>query len=359
MGPASLQAERSRAHGALCAGPGHGRGNVVNRIVDNPVSGSRLSPDRGRRRCAATWHRPSGSWRERTRRDQGPAPGRRTAARAAPRWWVRNPVQQGLFSHDNRHGADRGAAGMSGVIVAGAPRADARDAEARAALPEGRPGLDRYGLREDEAALGMRHTSYDGHVREAGARPGTGGGAVPPDAGRHVEGRLLPGRRPAAGRGRPGRPAPADHGQPRPRQIDGLGGTHPLTSKVAVVSVPDDPDVDVDYLFLQVAVDAAEVSGRQSCGNLLAGIGPFAVERGPKNESRPDPLSGSGLDLVFQLSGWRDLNPRPLRPERSALPSCATPRCPPVVPATPITLAHRRPEAKSGFVRGRGLSRGA
>ncbi|MFE9722361.1 4-oxalomesaconate tautomerase [Streptomyces sp. NPDC005794] len=69
-------------------------------------------------------------------------------------------------------------------------------------------------------------------------------------------------------------------GSPDPRQIDGLGGAHPVTSKVAVVSVPDDPDVDVDYLFLQVAVDTAEVSDRQNCGNLLAGIGPFAVERG-------------------------------------------------------------------------------
>ncbi|MEU1483867.1 4-oxalomesaconate tautomerase [Streptomyces sp. NPDC005752] len=68
-------------------------------------------------------------------------------------------------------------------------------------------------------------------------------------------------------------------GSPDPRQVDGLGGAHPLTSKVAIISVPDDPDVDVDYLFLQVAVDAAEVSDRQNCGNLLAGIGPFAVER--------------------------------------------------------------------------------
>lgn len=69
-------------------------------------------------------------------------------------------------------------------------------------------------------------------------------------------------------------------GSPDPRQIDGLGGAHPLTSKVAVVSASDDPDVDVDYLFLQVGVDTAEVSDRQNCGNLLAGVGPFAVERG-------------------------------------------------------------------------------
>jgi 4-oxalomesaconate tautomerase len=69
-------------------------------------------------------------------------------------------------------------------------------------------------------------------------------------------------------------------GSPDPRQIDGLGGGHPLTSKVAVVSPSDDPRADVDYLFLQVVVDAAEVSARQNCGNLLAGVGPFVVERG-------------------------------------------------------------------------------
>ncbi|MGV9699107.1 4-oxalomesaconate tautomerase [Streptomyces sp. NPDC003470] len=69
-------------------------------------------------------------------------------------------------------------------------------------------------------------------------------------------------------------------GSPDPRQIDGLGGGHPLTSKVAVVSGSDDPGADVDYLFLQVAVDRPEVTDRQNCGNILAGVGPFAVERG-------------------------------------------------------------------------------
>lgn len=69
-------------------------------------------------------------------------------------------------------------------------------------------------------------------------------------------------------------------GSPDPRQIDGLGGAHPLTSKVAIVSRSTSPDADVDYLFLQVAVDKPEVSDRQNCGNILAGVGPFAVERG-------------------------------------------------------------------------------
>ncbi|MFF6992178.1 4-oxalomesaconate tautomerase [Streptomyces sp. NPDC010273] len=69
-------------------------------------------------------------------------------------------------------------------------------------------------------------------------------------------------------------------GSPDARQIDGLGGAHPLTSKVAVVSASADPEADVDYLFLQVAVDRPEVTDRQNCGNILAGTGPFAVERG-------------------------------------------------------------------------------
>lgn len=69
-------------------------------------------------------------------------------------------------------------------------------------------------------------------------------------------------------------------GTPDPRQIDGIGGADPLTSKVAVVSPSRDADADVDYLFLQVGVAEAFVTDKQNCGNLLAGVGPFAVERG-------------------------------------------------------------------------------
>jgi 4-oxalomesaconate tautomerase len=69
-------------------------------------------------------------------------------------------------------------------------------------------------------------------------------------------------------------------GSPDPRQIDGIGGAHPLTSKVAVVSASNTPGVAIDYLFLQVMVDKPVVTDRQNCGNILAGIGPFAVERG-------------------------------------------------------------------------------
>lgn len=69
-------------------------------------------------------------------------------------------------------------------------------------------------------------------------------------------------------------------GSPDPRQIDGMGGADPLTSKVAVVSKSSRAGVDVDYLFLQVFVDQAIVSEAQNCGNILAGVGPFAIERG-------------------------------------------------------------------------------
>jgi 4-oxalomesaconate tautomerase len=68
-------------------------------------------------------------------------------------------------------------------------------------------------------------------------------------------------------------------GSPDPRQIDGMGGADPLTSKVAVVSKSARAGIDVDYLFLQVFIDQAIVTDAQNCGNILAGIGPFAIER--------------------------------------------------------------------------------
>jgi 4-oxalomesaconate tautomerase len=69
-------------------------------------------------------------------------------------------------------------------------------------------------------------------------------------------------------------------GSPDSRQIDGVGGAHPLTSKAAILGPSTRPDADVDYLFLQVAVDQASVSDSQNCGNILAGVGPWAIEQG-------------------------------------------------------------------------------
>jgi 4-oxalomesaconate tautomerase len=69
-------------------------------------------------------------------------------------------------------------------------------------------------------------------------------------------------------------------GSPDPVQLDGLGGGHPLRSKVAIVSPSTAPGVDVDFLFAQVLVDEPRVDTSPNCGNILAGVGPFAIERG-------------------------------------------------------------------------------
>src|SRR6201988_655551 len=69
-------------------------------------------------------------------------------------------------------------------------------------------------------------------------------------------------------------------GSPDIRQIDGIGGAHPLTSKVAIISRSVRPGIDVDYLFAQVSVDRPLVDVTPTCGNMLAGVGPFAIERG-------------------------------------------------------------------------------
>ncbi|MEM7082989.1 MAG: 4-oxalomesaconate tautomerase [Pseudomonadota bacterium] len=69
-------------------------------------------------------------------------------------------------------------------------------------------------------------------------------------------------------------------GGPDLLQIDGVGGGHSLTNKVALVSRSRRQDADLDYLFLQVAPQSQTVSTAQNCGNILAGVGPFAIENG-------------------------------------------------------------------------------
>ena len=68
-------------------------------------------------------------------------------------------------------------------------------------------------------------------------------------------------------------------GSPDIRQIDGMGGGDPLTSKIALVKKSDRDGIDIDYLFLQVFVDQSIVTDAQNCGNILAGVAPFAIER--------------------------------------------------------------------------------
>ena len=69
-------------------------------------------------------------------------------------------------------------------------------------------------------------------------------------------------------------------GSPDARQIDGLGGADPLTSKVAMVARSKQPGADVDYLFAQVLIDEKLVDSKPNCGNMLVGVGPFAIEAG-------------------------------------------------------------------------------
>jgi 4-oxalomesaconate tautomerase len=69
-------------------------------------------------------------------------------------------------------------------------------------------------------------------------------------------------------------------GSPDKRQIDGLGGAHPLTSKVGIVSLSNTPGVDLDFLFAQLQPDKDTVDTTPNCGNMLAAVVPFAIERG-------------------------------------------------------------------------------
>lgn len=69
-------------------------------------------------------------------------------------------------------------------------------------------------------------------------------------------------------------------GSPDRRQIDGLGGAHPLTSKVGIVRAGSQPGVDLDFLFAQLQPDKDTVDTTPNCGNMLAAVVPFALETG-------------------------------------------------------------------------------
>lgn len=99
-------------------------------------------------------------------------------------------------------------------------------------------------------------------------------------------------------------------GSPDPSQVDGVGGAHPLTSKVAVIARSNEPGIDIDYLFCQVSVDKPLVDTTPNCGNILAGVGPFAIERGLVKAA--DPLTrvrvrtvntGTVADLLIETPG--------------------------------------------------------
>ena len=86
-------------------------------------------------------------------------------------------------------------------------------------------------------------------------------------------------------------------GSPDARQIDGVGGTTSVTSKVCIVSPSNREHVDVDYLFAQVSVEEAKVDYGPTCGNMLAGIGPYAVETG-----MVEAKNGETLVRIYQVN---------------------------------------------------------
>jgi 4-oxalomesaconate tautomerase len=77
-------------------------------------------------------------------------------------------------------------------------------------------------------------------------------------------------------------------GSPHVRQIDGVGGADPVTSKVAIIRKSARPDADVDYMFAQVIVDRAYVDTSPSCGNMLTAVAPFAVDEGLVEAGDPE-----------------------------------------------------------------------
>lgn len=99
-------------------------------------------------------------------------------------------------------------------------------------------------------------------------------------------------------------------GSPHALQVDGIGGTWNQTSKVAIISPSPDADADVDYLFAQIAVDKPIVDTRPNCGNMLAGVGPYAIEQGLVRATDPTTVvrirnrnTGALVDALVQTPG--------------------------------------------------------
>ena len=91
-------------------------------------------------------------------------------------------------------------------------------------------------------------------------------------------------------------------GSPDKKQIDGLGGSQSVTSKVAIIKRSDRDDADVDYTFAQVSVDKPLVSYKGNCGNISSGVGPFAIEKRlieAKGEITPVRIYNTNTDKII------------------------------------------------------------
>ena len=292
-----------------------------------------LAVDRRHDRRAAR-HLAAGARRARRRHRRRRTRRRRAAGDGLPRLGPRHqPAGHGEGQPPARSTCPWSAAGSSSapatrswptttawsVVPAAAGRRGARGRRGRgrptrtpsaAALAAGELGVDMYGLRALLADLGV---DLRGPAADVTGPRHDDGIPVMVHARRHLQGRVLPRRRPAGER----RPSAttcccAVMGSPDPRQIDGIGGGHPLTSKVAVgPAFRRRRTIDVDYLFLQVHVDARAWSApEQPCGNILAGVGPFAIERGLVADRR---CGHAGTDPDGQHRGGRGRRTSPRR----------------------------------------------
>jgi 2-methylaconitate cis-trans-isomerase PrpF len=107
----------------------------------------------------------------------------------------------------------------------------------------------------------------------------------------------------------------AAYGSPDERQIDGIGGSDPLTSTAAVVARSGRPDADVEYTFYQVGIDRPAVASGGSCGNMLAAVGPFAILKGLVAPQEPETIV-----RIYTTNTRQTVIARV--PVRSGLPSC-------------------------------------
>lgn len=93
-------------------------------------------------------------------------------------------------------------------------------------------------------------------------------------------------------------------------QVDGIGGGHPQTSKIAIVGRSARPEADVDYLFAQASVLDEVIDTSPNCGNMLAGVGPFAIEAGLVAATAPETRvrihnvnTGKLIEAIVQTPG--------------------------------------------------------
>ncbi len=126
-------------------------------------------------------------------------------------------------------------------------------------------------------------------------------------------------------------------GSPDKRQIDGMGGADPLTSKIAVVKKSEREGVDVDYLFLQAFVDKPIITDAQNCGNILVGVGPFAIERGLVKPT------GDETQVVIYMENTGQIAVANVRTPGGGMPTYAGDRAIDGVPGTasPIPIEFR------------------